>query len=139
MSYDGNCAFCNLELEARQKEVLSNNSCIFLQMPQEILIGSGVIVPRLHRHNVFELTKVEWNDTFSLVQQVKEQLDGLHHPDGYNLQWNTNGVAGQHFFHAHLHVIPRYIDEPLVGKDLRSFLGHEDNKRPFLIHEGDKG
>ena len=136
MSYNDKCVFCNLELEKRQKEILSSESCIFFQMPQEILIGSGVIVPRQHRVNVFELTDKEWNDTFSLVKQVKEHLDSLHNPDGYNLQWNTHGAAGQHLFHSHLHVIPRFNDEPLVGKDLRSFLGKEDNKRPSLSNEG---
>jgi histidine triad (HIT) family protein len=135
MSYNVNCVFCNLELELRQKEIMSNKSCIFFQMPQEILIGSGVIVPRLHRMNVFELTDQEWADTFALVKQVKEHLDELHKPDGYNLQWNTNGAAGQHLFHSHLHIIPRFKDEPLVGKDLRSFLGKDDNRRPSTIIE----
>lgn len=132
MTYNDNCVFCNLELEKRQKEILSNESCIFFQMPQDILIGSGVIVPRLHRVNVFELTDKEWADTFNLVKNAKEHLDTLHHADGYNLQWNTNAAAGQHLFHSHLHIIPRFSDEPLAGKDLRSFLGKEDNRRPFI-------
>ncbi|MFC5471596.1 HIT family protein [Cohnella suwonensis] len=132
MTINDNCVFCNPRLEPRQREILSNESCIFFQMPQEILIGSGLIVPREHRVNVFELTEKEWLDTFTLVQQVKEYLDELHKPDGYNLQWNTNGAAGQHLFHSHLHIIPRFSDEPLAGKDLRSFLGKEDNKRSRL-------
>ncbi|OAB39768.1 HIT family protein [Paenibacillus glacialis] len=131
MTHHDHCVFCSPEQETRQREILSNESCIFYQMPQEILIGSGLIVPRLHRVNVFELTDKEWHDTFTLVKQVKEHLDELHNPDGYNLQWNTDGAAGQHLFHSHLHIIPRFKNEPLVGIDLRSFLGKDDNKRPF--------
>lgn len=131
---NNNCVFCNPHLEPRQSVILSNESCIFFQMPQEILIGSGLIVPRLHRENVFELTDTEWNDTFLLVKEVKDYLDRLHKPNGYNLQWNTNSAAGQHLFHSHLHIIPRYSDEPLAGKDLRSFLGGENNKRSSLIN-----
>jgi diadenosine tetraphosphate (Ap4A) HIT family hydrolase len=132
MSYKENCVFCNHEIEPLQKEIISNKSCLFFQMPQQILIGSGVIVPRSHRENVFELTEIEWNDTFSLVKQAKEYLDRLHNPDGYHLQWNTHAAAGQHLMHSHLHIIPRFSDEPLVGKDLRSFLGRENNIRPSL-------
>jgi len=129
MTYKNDCVFCNLEIEKNQKEILSNESCIFFQMPQQILIGSGVIVPRLHRSNVFELTEKEWNDTYSLIKIVKKHLDDINKPDGYNLQWNTGSAAGQHFFHSHLHIIPRFLDEPLVGKDLRSFLGTDANRR----------
>jgi diadenosine tetraphosphate (Ap4A) HIT family hydrolase len=138
VTINDNCVFCNPELEKRQKVIISNESCIFFQMPQEILIGSGLIVPRAHRVNVFDLTEKEWNDTFILVKQVKDHLDRLHKPDGYNLQWNTNGAAGQHLFHSHLHIIPRFFDEPLVGKDLRSFLGKEDNRRSSLRENSKK-
>ncbi|MGG4146508.1 HIT domain-containing protein [Paenibacillus algorifonticola] len=132
MTNHDSCVFCRPELEARQRAILSNKSCIFYQMPQDILIGSGLIVPRQHRENVFELTEQEWADTYQLVHKVKAHLDELHQPDGYNLQWNTQGAAGQHLFHSHLHIIPRFADEPLAGKDLRSFLGKEDNRRPSL-------
>ncbi|GGF90433.1 HIT family protein [Paenibacillus abyssi] len=129
MSYNDKCVFCNQEIEKRQKQILRNNHCIFFQMPQEVLIGSGVIVPIKHRENVFELTEEEWLSTYSLLQEVKRHLDELHYPQGYNLAWNTNKAAGQHLFHSHLHVIPRFEDEPLTGKDLRSFIGSEENKR----------
>jgi histidine triad (HIT) family protein len=98
-------------------------------MPQEILIGSGVIVPKKHRENAFELTEEEWMGTYSLLYEVKKHLDVLHQPQGYNLAWNTNKAAGQHLFHSHLHVIPRFEDEPLAGKDLRSFIGVKENRR----------
>jgi diadenosine tetraphosphate (Ap4A) HIT family hydrolase len=129
MTYKENCVFCNQEIEKRQKQILSNDSCIFFQMPQLILVGSGVIVPRQHRENVFELTDQEWADTFDLLKKVKAYLDEIHQPQGYNIAWNTNRAAGQHLFHSHMHVIPRFEDEPLTGKDIRSFLDRQENKR----------
>lgn len=131
-TYKDDCVFCNANLMPSQKEILSNEHCIFFQVPQQILIGSGVLVPRLHRENVFELTEEEWNATYRLIHEVKAYLDERHQPDGYNLNWNTRGAAGQHLFHSHLHIIPRYRDEPLAGKDIRSFLDREHNLRPSL-------
>jgi hypothetical protein len=36
-------------------------------------------------------------------------------PDGYNVGWNGGRVGGKEIIHAHLHVIPRFRQEPLTG------------------------
>lgn len=123
------CPLCNLELIEQQQMITRNEHCIFLQTPQEILIGSGLIVPIQHRETVFDLTEDEWSSTFSLLQEVKSILDEKHQPQGYNIGWNCNPVGGQHIMHAHLHVIPRFSDEPFAGKGIRHWLKSTDNKR----------
>ncbi|MBC8591158.1 HIT family protein [Lachnospiraceae bacterium NSJ-29] len=105
---------------------------IFLQKPQEVLIGSGVIVPKEHRQTVFDLSEDEWNATFELLQEVKVYLDSKYKPQGYNIGWNVGNIGGQEIFHAHLHVIPRYEDEPMSGKGIRYWLKQPQNKRSQL-------
>ena len=78
------CVICNPDLIPEQKMILSNDHCIFFQMPQKILIGSGIIVPKIHRRNVFELTDEEVLATFHLLAEVKSYLDEKFKPDGYN-------------------------------------------------------
>ena len=124
-----NCPFCFPEKDSEQRIVLSNEYCLFIQKPQPILMGSGLIVPRAHRETVFELSFQEWQATFDLLQEVKELLDKEHHPQGYNVGWNCGHVGGQEIFHAHLHVIPRYEDEPLAGKGIRYWLKQPSNQR----------
>lgn len=118
------CVFCNLILEPDQKVIMSNKYCLFLQLEQyqrkgNELEGAGVIVPKEHRETAFDLTMEEWNATFSLLHDVKKYLDKKYQPQGYNLGWNCGEVGGQHIFHSHFHVIPRYADEPLAGKGIR--------------------
>jgi diadenosine tetraphosphate (Ap4A) HIT family hydrolase len=127
-----NCLFCSIENDLEQKIVLSNQYCIFLQKPQEVLIGSGVIVPKEHRQTVFDLSEDEWNATFELLQEVKVYLDSKYKPQGYNIGWNVGNIGGQEIFHAHLHVIPRYEDEPMSGKGIRYWLKQPQNKRSQL-------
>jgi len=129
MTDNSKCVLCHPELMPEQKIILSNEKCIFYQIPQSILIGSGIIVPRAHKENVFELSQDEWNYTFSILNEVKELLDKKHKPDGYNIFWNTGKSGGQHLMHAHLHVVPRFLDEPLSSKDLLSFIRKEENRR----------
>lgn len=62
------CIFCNPQRDVKQNIVFENDTCYFLQHDneQQILVGCGVVVPKTHHINVFELTKEEWNDTFEM-------------------------------------------------------------------------
>lgn len=123
------CPFCNIESVPEQTVVLENEHCVFTQIPQKVLTGSGLIVPRQHRSTVFELTPAEWEATYDLLHQAKALLDEQHQPDGYNVGWNVGEIGGQEIFHAHLHIIPRFGDEPLAGKGIRHWLKQETNRR----------
>ena len=50
-----------------------------------------------------------------LLLQARMALHDLLAPDGYLLGWNQGGVL-----HPHMHVIPRFDDEPLSDRWLRS-------------------
>jgi diadenosine tetraphosphate (Ap4A) HIT family hydrolase len=123
-----NCEYCNLNLEI-QSIILENEYCLFLQLKKPDIEGSGIIIPKEHRETVFDLTEKEWEATFSLLKKAKEVIDKEYKPDGYNIGWNCGTTGGQHTFHAHLHVIPRYEDEPYAGKGIRYWFKSPENKR----------
>lgn len=123
------CPFCPEAID--QNEIkLKNNLCLFIQNESSTLNGSGLIIPRAHRETVFDLRPEEWTATLELLGSVKEHLDDRHHPDGYNLGWNCGSVGGQKVFHAHLHIIARFRDEPFAGRGIRYWFVLEENKRP---------
>lgn len=122
------CIFCN-HLANPTEIVLANKFCVFLQREEPVLIGAGLIIPRIHRETVFDLTPEEWNATRDMIHTVKKLLDETYQPDGYTMGWNCGEAGGQHVFHAHLHIIPRHKDEPHAGKGLRHWLKQEENKR----------
>ncbi len=128
--HQSDCPLCNVESVPEQTVILENDHCRFVQMPQKILIGSGLIIPRSHRPTVFDLTPEEWQASYDLLQQAKTLLDDQHQPHGYNVGWNVGTTGGQEIFHAHLHIIPRFTDEPLAGKGIRYWLKQEENRRP---------
>jgi diadenosine tetraphosphate (Ap4A) HIT family hydrolase len=124
------CPFCFPDADVNDGIVMRNEHCYFLQRPQLILPGSGLIVPIAHRETVFDLTAVEWQATYELLQQVKMMLDLELAPQGYNVGWNCGTIGGQEVFHSHMHVIPRFEDEPHAGKGIRYWLKQPANKRP---------
>ena len=112
-----------------QQVVLENEHALFLQKPEPVLTGSGIIVPKAARRTVFDLTPKEWQATFALLQQAKAHLDAEYAPDGFTLGWNCEAAGGQSVFHAHLHVVPRFAEEPLAGQGLRFHIKQPANER----------
>ncbi|MGV2942084.1 HIT family protein [Mesobacillus sp. LC4] len=129
--YQENCPYCNVLADGEQQITLENETCYFIQKEseQQVLQGSGLIIPKLHKQDVFELSEQEWNDSRELLLGAKRILDEKYGPDGYSVGWNTGKAGGQSIFHAHLHVIPRFKDEPLAGKGIRYWIKQKDNMR----------
>lgn len=106
--------------------VKSNN------LKNNTLIGSYVIIPKSEVGSPFELSDKEWSDSKALMQELKLYLDKKYKPDGYNIGWNVGNVAGQEVAHAHMHIIPRFADEPLAGKGIRYWFKQPENIRASL-------
>ncbi|MEK3995258.1 HIT family protein [Psychrobacillus sp. FSL K6-2365] len=86
-----NYIFCKPQRDVKQNIVFENNTCYFLKHDNEkqILVGCGVVVPKVLHINVFELTKEVWNDTYEMLHKAKEYLGNIHSPDGYTIGWNV--------------------------------------------------
>jgi histidine triad (HIT) family protein len=135
MQQVADCLFCRWATDPNQRLVQRNHSAVFLQNARArgALVESGVIVPVRHAPTVFDLTNNEVRATFLLLADVKTWMDANYQPDGYNVGWNCGAVAGQDIMHAHLHVIPRFKDEPYAGRGIRSWLKQDANRRPRPI------
>jgi diadenosine tetraphosphate (Ap4A) HIT family hydrolase len=123
------CPYCFVG-EPEQDVVFKADLVWFLQdrRHQGALKHSGIIIPVAHRETVFDLTEPEIAATFRLLSRVKAWMDAAFAPDGYNVGWNCGRVGGQEIFHAHMHIIPRFRQEPLAGKGIRSLLKSEANR-----------
>jgi len=124
-----NCPYCPVR-DQEQKIIFESDLVLFLQDEryQGALKHSGVIIPIQHRETVFDLSDAEIAATFQLLSRVKKWMDDRFLPDGYNIGWNCGRVGGQEVFHAHMHVIPRFRQEPLAGRGLRSLLKSDANR-----------
>ena len=75
--------------------------------------GHALVVPRTHSADLMEISDEDLEATTlaarRLARRMKEALD----PDGINVINACGAAAWQSVFHFHLHVIPRYEDDPL--------------------------
>ncbi len=110
------CPFCNLEAD---REIIAQNAiaiAVYDKFP--VNNGHALIIPKRHCANYFDLSIAEQTDCWQLLNQVKEIVQQLYNPDGFNVGININEAAGQTVPHVHIHLIPRYagdVAEPRGG------------------------
>ena len=119
--------FCDI---SESEQVLFEGDLLyFMSTNDPTLTESGMILPKAHRDTVFDLTEEEWVESFTFLAEVKKYLDEKYSPDGYNVGWNVGATGGMSIAHSHMHVIPRFADEPLAGKGIRNHLKQPENRR----------
>jgi histidine triad (HIT) family protein len=75
--------------------------------------GHALVIPREHHKNLYEISDDVLANTMSAAKRLALRVrDGLD-ADGVNLLNSTEQAAWQTVFHFHVHVIPRYQDDPL--------------------------
>jgi histidine triad (HIT) family protein len=69
-----------------------------------------LVIPRLHVPTLLDLDDAAVGDLFRAVKLVQRQVQAAFQPKGFNVGWNHGRAAGQHVFHLHVHLLPRYAD-----------------------------
>jgi ATP adenylyltransferase len=74
--------------------------------------GHLLVAPRAHKGQLAELTLEEMTDVMLTLRRMVDVLDGLMHPDGYNIGLNLGRVAGAGLpSHLHWHIVPRWAGD----------------------------
>jgi len=73
--------------------------------------GHTLIIPKRHVITFFELDDAERLEFFCILLEVRQRIDRMFGPDGYNIGVNVGSAAGQTIEHVHIHVIPRYTGD----------------------------
>lgn len=109
-----NCLFCGIVAGTiPSQQVAENERAIAFMDINPGTRGHLLVVPRTHSTDLREATADDLTAATllaqSLVSRVIERLDA----DGANLLSCIGADAWQSVFHTHLHVIPRYKNDPL--------------------------
>jgi histidine triad (HIT) family protein len=75
--------------------------------------GHAVVITRAHAENLFEVDDDDLLASMRATRRVAERMRTTLQPAGFNILHNIGRAAWQSIFHFHVHVIPRYEDDPL--------------------------
>ena len=141
------CVMCDREsLRSAAEVYVENDHFVYASSrdpatPPDVLPGSGIAVPVDHRASAFDFTNAEWTALGDVLRRAKHEWDERLAPDGYGLCWTSfpraeSQLAGMH---AHLHVVPRFDDEPKADGGGRVGIKGDDNRRPDPLARGGGG
>jgi histidine triad (HIT) family protein len=75
--------------------------------------GHALVIPREHSPNLYEIDDDHLARTASASKRLARRMKERLGCDGINLINSCEPAAWQTVFHFHVHVIPRYDDDPL--------------------------
>ena len=109
---DDVCFICRGVAEADDRRNL-----IALRTPRSVVVlnrfpynnGHLLVAPLAHKGALDELDAAELLETMETLRRMVRVLDGLMHPDGYNVGLNLGRAAGAGLpGHLHWHIVPRW-------------------------------
>ena len=114
MASDPDCLFCKIVAgEIPATKVGEDERTVAFMDINPATRGHLLVVPREHSRDLLEIGDADLAATTAaarrLAARVKERLGA----DGVNLMNSCGSAAWQTVFHFHMHVIPRYDDDPL--------------------------
>ncbi|WP_077211107.1 HIT family protein [Bacillus dakarensis] len=103
------CIFCKIvNGEIPSAKVFENENVVAFLDISQVTKGHTLVIPKVHKENVFELTPEIAQQIFEVVPKIANALKTTYNPVGMNIVNNNGEKAGQTVFHYHVHLIPRY-------------------------------
>jgi histidine triad (HIT) family protein len=119
------CLFCGIvEGSVPSETIDSDEHTVAFMDIAPATPGHALVIPRRHSADLLEIEPDDLTATTLAAQRLARRMKETLQVDGINLINACGAAAWQTVFHFHIHVVPRYEDDPL--------------KLPWVPEEGDK-
>ena len=119
------CLFCGIVDGSVPSEMIdSDERTVAFMDIAPATPGHALVVPRNHSADLLEIGAEDLTATTLAAQRLARRMKDALDADGIDLINACGAAAWQTVFHFHIHVVPRYEDDPL--------------KLPWIPEEGDK-
>jgi histidine triad (HIT) family protein len=111
---DPDCIFCKIiagELPATV--VAEDERTVAFMDINPATRGHALVVPREHARDLLDVDEADLAATITTARRLAARMSERLDAAGVNLLNSCGAAAWQTVFHFHIHVIPRYHDDPL--------------------------
>lgn len=103
------CLFCNIISKKQDAYVIfEDDSHIAIMDKYPIQKGHSLVMPKIHREKIIDMSDEEVGKLFSMVPTIARGIMAATGADGFNIGQNNGRSANQIIPHVHVHIIPRY-------------------------------
>ncbi|HET6867421.1 MAG TPA: HIT family protein [Solirubrobacteraceae bacterium] len=111
---DPDCIFCKIVSGELPGQIVGEDvrTIAFMDI-NPATRGHLLVIPRAHTRNLLGISPEDLGAVIATAQRMARRVDERLQPAGINLINSCGAAAWQTVFHFHVHVIPRYEDDPL--------------------------
>jgi histidine triad (HIT) family protein len=111
---DADCLFCGIIAGTIPSETIdSDERTVAFMDIMPATPGHALVVPREHSADLLEIGEEDLTASILAAQRLAKRIKDVLGADGINLINACGAAAWQTVFHFHIHVVPRYEDDPL--------------------------
>lgn len=109
------CLFCGIVAgDVPSQMVDSDQHTVAFMDINPATPGHALVVPRAHSRDLLDISDEDLARTMTAARRLAARMEETLGADGYNILNSCRPAAWQTVFHFHLHVVPRYEDDPLT-------------------------
>ena len=111
---EADCLFCGIIAGSIPSHMIdSDERTVAFMDINPATPGHALVVPRVHSADLLEISSEDLTATALAAQRLAQRMKDVLEADGINLINACGATAWQTVFHFHIHVVPRYEDDPL--------------------------
>ena len=132
------CLFCSLvqnldcgQNQLEQSDIVYQNEKVTAFMATRRFPnnqGHVLVIPNQHFENIYDLPLEIATEIHAFARMIALAMKATYQCDGIQIRQHNEPAGGQHVFHYHLHVIPRYQDDNFDFRQKESFPSEERAK-----------
>ncbi len=108
------CIFCAIAAGSAPATVIDSDehTVAFLDINPGTR-GHALVIPRRHSESLYEVPGEDMQHVMTTAKRLALRMRDKLGADGINLVNSCQAAAWQTVWHFHVHVVPRYVDDPL--------------------------
>jgi len=95
--------------------------------------GHAIVVPLKHYENLYELPEKEATQIMKIAKEVAIAMKEVRKSDGVMIRQNNEPASGQHAFHYHMHIFPRFEDDHFWENQSNVRVADPEERKPFSL------
>ncbi len=112
---ESDCLFCGIVAGDVPAQIVdSDEHTVAFMDINPATKGHALVVPREHSADLMEISDEDLARTMDAARRLARRMDEVLEPDGFNVLNSCRPAAWQTVFHFHIHVVPRYFEDPLA-------------------------
>lgn len=118
----------------RQDDIFYRDAAVMALVNSKFLgnkPGHVIVVPVEHFENIYDLPSEVGHQLFKVSQEVAKALKEAWHCDGVMVQQNNEPASGQHAFHYHMHLFPRFDDDDFISAQKNVWVATAEERKPL--------